>query len=229
MLVAIEGIDACGKATQAAALAAWLTARGVEAEVISFPRYETETGKVIRGLLRGGSVFANIYESADMRAQAVVLQSLMAANRYEVSTQLAVAADDAKKVTILDRYWASGYAYGVADGLDRAWLMEVHRLLPKPRAWLFLDVGVEVSMLRRPERRDQYEASCDRLTGARLAYLDLFGAASEATGWRHRHGSVWHVVDGARDAVAVTERLVEILAEQLTIVAWAREGRGRSR
>ena len=53
MLIAFEGIDQSGKATQARGAVDTLRARRRAATLISFPRYETAIGGLVRRALDG--------------------------------------------------------------------------------------------------------------------------------------------------------------------------------
>src|SRR5262249_19814586 len=73
----------------------------------------------------------------------------------------------------LDRYSASGIAYGAAHGLDLAWMLAVERSLPPADLTILLDITPEVSLARKTTARDAYEARTDLLARAREAYLTL--------------------------------------------------------
>lgn len=192
-IVAIEGIDASGKATQAARLADYLDAQPVSSDGellrghttdavlrLSFPAYDTPTGKLIADRLKDGWI-AVVQECADREAyqkriahtNALVLQSLMTVNRFELADAIERASGIQGRYVVLDRYWASGVAYGAADGLDPSYLESLHTRLPKAHHVL-IDIPASESFKRRPKREDRYEADRDRLHRARVAYLALF-------------------------------------------------------
>ena len=52
-LIAIEGLDGAGKATQSKLLVEWMNREYGETKLYSFPRYETSTGVEIGRYLRG--------------------------------------------------------------------------------------------------------------------------------------------------------------------------------
>ena len=52
-LFAIEGLDGCGKETQSKLLSEKLTSLGIKNKVVSFPNYNSETGKYITSFLHG--------------------------------------------------------------------------------------------------------------------------------------------------------------------------------
>jgi dTMP kinase len=193
MIIAIEGIDASGKATQAKLLKDALPG----AESFSFPNYESETGRLILRFLKG-----EVYVAEDVQREAhtnaLVLQALMTANRYEMQSTLADWSRRAE-VRILDRYWMSACAYGAAEGLDPDWLYALHVGLPMPDLCIYLDVSPESASTRRPQKRDAYEANLPLLHGARRHYLNFF---------TRRYPGPYRIVDGERDADEVHQEIL---------------------
>lgn len=187
-IVAIEGIDGSGKATQAKLLADCLDGRSWAGSPTftakpclrrSFPAYGTELGGLIAGMLKEDWRITNETEcgpDADMNidhVSAFVLQCLMTVNRLELADEIEYRNSTEGLDVVLDRYWASAVAYGAADGLDPKWLEAIHSRLPKAHHVL-IDVPVDESWKRRPERRDVYEADRGRLERAREEYLALW-------------------------------------------------------
>jgi dTMP kinase len=169
MIVAFEGIDACGKQTQVRMLEEYANRNKMASVAFDFPNYETPTGKKISELLI----------SSDDNRDALVLQSLMTVNRYEMQDTI----EDAHfrgELVILDRYWMSGWVYGQTDGIDPTWLESVHLPLIQPHQWILLDIPVGESFKRRPQREDAYEASRARLEASRRLYLQAAMGEPEA-------------------------------------------------
>lgn len=181
MLIAIEGMDASGKATQSR-----LLARKLGGAAMAFPNYETEVGQAILANLKGEW-------SAGDELNALVFQSLFTLNRLEMidSMKAAMAAGP----LVLDRYYASGIVYGALDGLDARWLERIHQTLPAPDRWVFIDVPPEESERRRPERRDRYEMQPGLMARVRDGYRDLFTARG------------WAIVDGVGSVDEVHARV----------------------
>lgn len=169
MIVAFEGIDACGKQTQVRMLEEYASRKKLPVVTFDFPNYKSLTGKKISELLI----------SSDDNRDGLVLQSLMTVNRYEMQDTI----EDAHfrgELVILDRYWMSGWVYGQTDGIDATWLESVHLPLVQPHQWILLDMPVEESFKRRPEREDSYEASRSRLEACRRLYLQAAMGEAEA-------------------------------------------------
>lgn len=158
MIVAFEGIDASGKATQVRMLKKYAEDKGIPVKCLSFPNYETGTGKKIAELLK------------DPNRDPLVLQAMMSVNRYEAQPTIGYAQARGELV-ILDRYWMSGLVYGAGDGLDKNWLWVIHQQLIQPHQWFITDINIPESFKRRPAREDDYEADKGRLVSARMAYL----------------------------------------------------------
>ncbi|MFB3853450.1 MAG: dTMP kinase [Vicinamibacterales bacterium] len=157
-LVAFEGLDQSGKATQAKEAARWLRARGTEVVTASFPDYGTPIGREIGLALRGERTFPPD-----------VMQLLYVANRYEWRAKLAGALGRGA-VVLCDRYVSSSVAYGEAQELDPSWLVDVQRHLPQPDLTLFLDIDPDTAVRRKATGRDRYERDLGLLVRVRESY-----------------------------------------------------------
>ena len=188
-LIVVEGIDQAGKQTVCERLVERLRADGVPAELTGFPDYAPPPGREVAAFLAG---------ERDFPPQA--RQLLYAANRWERAGEIR-AWLAAGRAVVVDRYVASGIAYGTAQGLDPDWMRAVERGLPAPDLTLLLDITPEVSVARKRTSRDAYEGRTDLLIRARDAYLELARAPDwrtvDATGDRE---SVWSAVLQAVEA-----------------------------
>jgi dTMP kinase len=178
-LVVVEGIDQAGKRTICDRLAGALRSAGVPTELAGFPDYTTPLGREIGRFLG---------RQRDYPVQ--VRQLLYAANRWERAPEIRAWLAEGRAV-VLDRYLASGIAYGAAQGLDTEWMACVEGGLPPADLTILLDIPPEVSLARKSVDRDAYEARTDLLVRARAAYLDLARDPS------------WRVVDASREREAV--------------------------
>src|SRR5215510_5191091 len=106
--IAIEGGDANGKKTQSLLLASRL-----QALLVSFPRYETEIGKIIRSNLenRWDVCSYNRLMRQETKINSIVRQALFTLDRYDAAPQILDALDNGRDV-VADRYWLSGLIYG---------------------------------------------------------------------------------------------------------------------
>lgn len=207
MLICLEGMDGSGKSTQAERLY-----KRLGGHLVRFPSYDTLMGHLIEGHLkfywsalpdRPNIAEANAKPLDTVMLNAAVFQALQLANRMEHASTLARYRAQGIDV-VLDRYWPSGWVYGSADGLDEAWLLNIHRELPQPHLFILLDVPHGESSARRPERRDRYEA--------RPALMERVGTLYRQL-WRlmaHRHGSdTWAVINGTASVEEVSVKIWE--------------------
>src|ERR671935_3198792 len=133
-LIAFEGLDQSGKQTQAELLRDRLKQHGHRARLVSFPDYGTSIGEEIARALQGERDYGSD-----------VMQLLYIANRYERKADLERWLDGGL-ILVCDRYTASSVAYGEAQGLDPAWLVELQKFLPKASLTVMLDIAPETAV-----------------------------------------------------------------------------------
>lgn len=192
MLIAIEGLDQSGKATQAQRLRDQLRDEGTRARLVSFPDYGTAIGEEIARALQG-----------EREHSPEVMQLLYVANRYE-------RRDDLERwlsgglVVVCDRYTASSVAYGEAQGLDTDWLAQIQRFLPVADLTILLDVAPRLAVERKTVGRDRYERDLVLLDRVRESYL----RQAEQPGWIR--------VDGERGKAQVAQEIAVLVGEKLS-------------
>ena len=195
-LIAVEGVDASGKSTQARLLAESLGA------VSTFQFGATEVGAVIRRMLLDPD-----NDALDDRTEAL----LIVADKAQHVSEIVGPALRAGRDVVTDRFTASTLAYqGYGRGLDLAELRTMMHFATggiEPDLNLLLDVPLELATRR-------LGSSVDRFEGAGLGFLDRvragYLAMAEADPVR------WAVVDAdgpvdevsARVLAAVRDRLV---------------------
>jgi dTMP kinase len=187
-LVAIEGIDQAGKKTQTQLLAKDLRRRGYPVSVWEFPDYSTRLGRQLKSYLAG-----------EGRLDLHAVHLLYSANRWEVAEKLEREIRGGANV-VVNRYWPSNLAYGIAHGLPADWLVCLDRGLPKPDLVIVLDISPRTSLKRKRKGRDVHEGDLVYLRKVRNAYLRL----------ARKYG--WKVVDGARDSETIQSELRKIVS-----------------
>ena len=182
MFVVIEGTDGSGKATQSRLLVEQLQKAGKKVEHVSFPRYETFSGKLVRQYLNGK--FGN-KESVPIELSSL----LFALDRYNFSSQLKKRLSE-NDVVVCDRYRASNLAHQAAkiDGEKKrtefvAWLEGVESRLPNPDIQLFLDIPVQITehLMKNRTRKDIHEEDAAYLQKTKEAYQHI---VSTQPGWQ---------------------------------------------
>jgi len=192
MLIAIEGLDQSGKATQAELLRDQLRQGGTRARLVTFPDYGTSIGEEIARALQGERDYGR-----------EVMQLLYIANRYERKADLERWLE-AGLVVVSDRYRASSVAYGEAQGLDAEWLTETQRFLPAPDLTILLDIAPQLAVERKATGRDRYERDLELLGRVRDSYM------------RQAEQTDWVRVDGDQSKADVAAQIMAIVGARLS-------------
>lgn len=145
-IIVLEGLDGCGKSTQLEILTSSLS-KNCDARLISFPNYDSSTGRVVSDYLHGdipcagtnGAFAASAFYAADRYASYVTDWK----RDYEAGTTI-----------VSGRYTTSNAIYQMTklpqdqwDGfLEWLWDFEYKKLgLPEPDLVMFLDMPIEIS------------------------------------------------------------------------------------
>jgi len=195
-LVALEGIDGCGKSTQALILAARLDA------VSTFEPGATPLGAALRHLLLGR-------DGAPVAVRAEAL--MMAADRAQHVADVIAPALDAGRWVVTDRYSASTLAYqGFGRGLDQGELEAMVGWATgglRPDLTVLFDLPVSVAADRRSG------AGVDRMEAEGLAFQQRVADGYLALAAEGR--GAWLVVDATEPVESVAATVwdaVEVLA-----------------
>ena len=197
-LIALEGIDGCGKSTQARALADVLAAR------LTFEPGATPVGARLRELLLAP-------DAAPPTARTEAL--LMAADRAEHVARIVEPALAAGEWVVSDRYAGSTIAYqGYGRGLDPSELDGLVRWATGGLAAdlsILVDVGVDVAAERLAAQGRRGADRMERL-GPDFAARVREGFLAQAAQDPDR----WLVVDGTLDVAALTAHMVACVRER---------------
>jgi len=185
-LIVIEGNDSSGKETQTKRLIERLNSEGHLCEGMSFPQYETPTGRVIGQCYLGKtrkewSGDSNWFGHADSLDPMVAFLFYAADRRFALPKINGIL--NSERHLIMDRYVPSNMAhqggkveprerYKVVNSIER---LEYDILeLPRPNAVVFLYMPFEVAIeLRksREESADGHESNLNHLRGSEETYL----------------------------------------------------------
>jgi dTMP kinase len=158
VFICIEGLDGCGKTTQAKLLAKKL-AQSYNSVYTSEPS-RGNIGTFIRKRCLYG----------EKRLSTIVEALLFAADRFEhVENEIRPALREGRLV-ISDRYVYSSLAYQGAAGLSLEWIRTVNEHALKPDLAVFIDVKLETVMNRLKSKRSVME-NIETLEKARDIYL----------------------------------------------------------
>ena len=158
--IVIEGIDQSGKKTQSILLRNRLKKKGYKVGYISFPKYNTSIGKLVKKCLHDDSF------SLEMS------HILLSANRWESEKEIRYKLENMDFV-VCNRYCDSNIAYGLANGLKKEWLENLDLGLPKSDLTILIDIPITESVLRKSENRDRYEKDKKFLNNVKSRYKKL--------------------------------------------------------
>jgi dTMP kinase len=109
------------------------------------------------------------------------LHLLLAANRREKKEIIEEYLRNGNTI-IMNRYYHSNLAYGIANGISKDWLLALDEGMPKEDITIVLDVEPETTQSRAIKNNfvsDVFEKDTEFLSNVRTNYLDL----AEEYGW----------------------------------------------
>ncbi|MEG0994424.1 MAG: thymidylate kinase [Bacilli bacterium] len=186
-IIVIEGTDCSGKETQSKLLVEKLNKMGIKAIQLSFPMYETPTGKIVGGAYLGKEdIGPCLFPEGSVNLDPKIASLYYAADRkYNIKLVKDYIKED--YIVVLDRYVSSNMAhqgckiidkderFKMFDWIDKLeyWLLE----LPKPELTIFLYVPHQYSFALKKERKisDNHEKDENYLINAENTYLELSG------------------------------------------------------
>ncbi len=143
--ICLEGLDGCGKTTQAKLLVSRL-----ENTYNAIYTAEPSSGKI-------GQFIKDYCLDAGQRGSIVVEALLFAADRLEHVNSEILPALNAGRLVVSDRYVYSSFAYQGAAGLDLKWIERVNEHAIRPDLALFIDVQPETVIQRLKPRKSVME------------------------------------------------------------------------
>jgi dTMP kinase len=145
LFICVEGLDGCGKTTQAKMLVKRLK-RDRDAVYTAEPS-KGRIGRFIKRYCLHG----------DKRVSSVVEALLFAADRFEHVENEVLPALDKGKIVVSDRYVYSSLAYQGATGLDLDWIEKINKHAVRPDLAIFVDVKPKTVVQRLKPKRSVME------------------------------------------------------------------------
>jgi len=143
--ICIEGLDGCGKTTQAR-----LLVRRLRKESVAV--YTAEPSK---GII--GRFIKKYCLHGSKRGSSIVEALLFAADRFEHMENEVLPALRKGRIVVSDRYVYSSLAYQGAAGLDLEWIERLNEHAMRPDLAIFLDVEPETVVQRLKPKRSVME------------------------------------------------------------------------
>jgi len=191
VFILFEGVDRCGKTTQATLLAEYLKNElNGKAEFIRFPDRTTPIGVMINSYLTNAS---------EMEDHAI--HQLFSANRWEAVSSLKMKLEEGTTL-VCDRYCYSGVAFSAAKpSLSLDWCMSSDIGLPAPDCVIFLDLPVEKAQERGQFGQERYEKE-EMQNKVRENFLKLMTMDE---------GLIpWHIIDASQTIDAIFAQIKHI-------------------
>jgi dTMP kinase len=145
IFICLEGLDGCGKTTQAK-----LLVRRLKTKCEAFYTAEPSRGQI-------GKLIKKRYLHVSTRGSTVVEALLFAADRVEHLKNEVAPALEKGKIVVSDRYVFSSLAYQGATGIDLKWIENVNKHAFRPDLALFIDVDPKTVVRRLKQKKSVME------------------------------------------------------------------------
>jgi len=192
-IIVLEGIDKAGKGTQCKLLQDDIIKAGFNCKILDFPDYSTPIGKEIRLFLDGRRSYSK-----------EVQHMLLSVNRWEKKEEIETMLQNGT-IIIMDRYYQSNIVYGLSNGLDLNWLINLDKGLPKEDIIIILEIDPETSYKRITYNRDIFEKNLEFLLNVKQNYQKL----SQVYKWR--------IINGEESIEKIHMKISSIVKEKLDI------------
>ncbi len=192
-IIVIEGTDKAGKGTQSRLLTDSLKSFGRICVMMNFPDYATPIGIEIRAFLDGKRDYPNELKHI-----------LLSANRWEKKKEIENMIDNGT-ILIMNRYYQSNLVYGIANGLNINWLMNLDKGLPKEDIAIVIEVSPKTSYQRAVENRDVFEKDHKLLVEVHKNYRKLAKQFK------------WKIINGEKSKDQVHEEIMKIVRKNLKV------------
>ena len=218
--IVIEGTDCSGKETQSKLLVEKLENLGYKAIRLTFPNYDTPTGKIVGGPYLGKKEICECwFTEGAVNLDPKVAFLYYAADRKYNEDEIKKYLDNDYFV-ICDRYVSSNMAhqgskikndeerFHMYEWIDKLefWLLG----LPKPDKTIFLHVPYTYATKLKKNRvsLDEHEMCEEHLKNSEIAYVEL----SELYNWKHINCIE---NDSIREVESINEEILECIKEYL--------------
>jgi dTMP kinase len=203
LFITFEGIDFCGKTTQARKLASYLRRKGYDVCLIREPGGDRISEKIRKILLSE--------KNTGMSELTELL--LYEASRAQLTQKVILPALRQRKVVVCDRYYDSTLAYqGFGRGLNKRTIMHLNHIATmglSPDLTILIDVPVEVSL----RRKDKEKRKEDRLEKEKIEFHKKIRQGYLKIARLNRRRI--KVVDGTKDVSATWQKVKRVVDSYL--------------
>ena len=182
-LIVVEGTDCSGKETQTDLLMLKLKENNIDVKKISFPVYDTPTGKIVGGPYLGKSYICDGWfdegaTNVDYRVASLYYAADRVYNIGKINQELENGVN-----VILDRYSYSNMAHQGAKISDSNKRMSIYKWLeelefnllelPIPDLKIFLHMPTDYSIILKQNRSEAPDQDENHLRSAERSYLEI--------------------------------------------------------
>ena len=199
LFISFEGIDGCGKSTQADLLRSYLESKGEQVELLREPG-GTALSEQIREILLNPN-----NEKMDPSTESI----LLSASRAQLTREIIIPALERGNVVICDRYADSTLAYqGYGRGINLEWLEKLNAFATaglKPDITLLVDLPVDEALNRMQSKSfDRIEMEgIEFLEKVRSGYLEL----------TDRFSKRYFMIDGMETIEEMSKKIINKIEE----------------
>lgn len=219
-IIVIEGTDCSGKETQTSLLVQRLAKEGRKIERLSFPSYDTPTGRIVGGAYLGKKYIGEGYFPEGAANVDPKVASLYYAADRRYSRDKIIDLVNKGYTVVIDRYVESNMGHQGGKIFDKEERLKLYEdlanleygflELPKPDLTIFLYMPYKkvVELKKgRAETSDQHESSPLHIKNAEAAYLELAEL--------HNYKKVTCVLKGnkLRDIMDIHEEIYNIVKD----------------
>ena len=199
LFISFEGIDGCGKSTQADLLRSYLESKGEQVELLREPG-GTALSEQIREILLNPN-----NDKMDPSTESI----LLSASRAQLTREIIIPALERGNVVICDRYADSTLAYqGYGRGINLEWLEKLNEFATaglKPDITLLVDLPVDEAFNRMQSK------SFDRIEMEGIEFLDKVRSGYlELT---DRFSKRYFMIDGMETIEEMSKKIINKLEE----------------
>ena len=199
LFISFEGIDGCGKSTQADLLRSYLESKGEQVELLREPG-GTALSEQIREILLNPN-----NDKMDPSTELI----LLSASRAQLTREIIIPALERGNVVICDRYADSTLAYqGYGRGINLEWLEKLNAFATaglKPDITLLVDLPVDEAFNRMQSK------SFDRIEMEGIEFLDKVRSGYlELT---DRFSKRYFMIDGMETIEEMSKKIINKIEE----------------
>jgi dTMP kinase len=199
LFISFEGIDGCGKSTQADLLRSYLESKGEQVELLREPG-GTALSEQIREILLNPN-----NDKMDPSTELI----LLSASRAQLTREIIIPALERGNVVICDRYADSTLAYqGYGRGINLEWLEKLNTFATaglKPDITLLVDLPVDEALNRMQSK------SFDRIEMEGIEFLDKVRSGYlELT---DRFSKRYFMIDGMETIEEMSKKIINKIEE----------------